>query len=218
MEDLSIAQEYLVCAVNEKGKLSGFSTERMVCMVAAGLLELQMEGCVSIEDNRIVVIGELPASMGYLKSMYDLIDQPKPLTLDKLLNAYNYSFSGKALTELTVAIGDSLEQLGVVTCEMGGLLKSTKCYLPKKGVVDHIIDKVRSELLENGEITDEVIALVVLLEKSRCLKTYFSDYERREIKNRLKEIVNSDEGKLVKRMVEYIETMTAVIIAATTAH
>ena len=77
---------------------------------------------------------------------------------------------------------------------------------------------MRSELLENGEITDEVIALVVLLEKSRCLKTYFSDHERREIKNRLKEIVNSDEGKLVKRMVEYIETMTAVIIAATTAH
>lgn len=44
MQDLSITQEYYICAVNEKGRISDFSTERLVCFVAAGLLDLQLEG------------------------------------------------------------------------------------------------------------------------------------------------------------------------------
>ena len=39
MQDLSITQEYYICAVNEKGRISDFSTERLVCFVAAGLAE-----------------------------------------------------------------------------------------------------------------------------------------------------------------------------------
>ncbi len=37
MQDLSITQEYYICAVNEKGPHFDFSTERLVCFVAAGL-------------------------------------------------------------------------------------------------------------------------------------------------------------------------------------
>ena len=46
MKDMTLTQEYFICAVNGKGKISGFSTEKQVCLVAAGLLELQMEGCI----------------------------------------------------------------------------------------------------------------------------------------------------------------------------
>lgn len=218
MKDLSIAQEYLVCAVNEKGKLSGFSEERMVCLVAAGLLELQMEGCVLVEGKKVVVTAELPEQMYYLKPMYDLLDQPKPMKLDKLLETYNFSFSGKKLTELTDAIGASLEAMGVVEGEMGGLFKSTKCYIPQKGVINSIIDKVRAELLEDGDVTDDVMALVVLLEKSKCLKTYFSEFERREIKSRLQVLLDSEAGKLVKHMVDYIDDMMTMIIAVMAVH
>ena len=49
MQDLSITQEYYICAVNEKGRISDFSTERLVCFVAAGLLDLQLEGVNSRE-------------------------------------------------------------------------------------------------------------------------------------------------------------------------
>ena len=43
MKDMTLTQEYFICAVNGKGKISGFSTEKQVCLVAAGLLELQMD-------------------------------------------------------------------------------------------------------------------------------------------------------------------------------
>ena len=44
MKDMTLTQEYFICAVNGKGKISGFSTEKQVCLVAAGLLELQKIG------------------------------------------------------------------------------------------------------------------------------------------------------------------------------
>ena len=53
MKDMTLTQEYFICAVNGKGKISGFSTEKQVCLVAAGLLELQMEGCICIDKKQV---------------------------------------------------------------------------------------------------------------------------------------------------------------------
>ena len=35
MQDLSITQEYYICAVNEKGRISDFSTERLVFWICS---------------------------------------------------------------------------------------------------------------------------------------------------------------------------------------
>lgn len=42
MRDLTLSQEYLLCAVNEKGRLPHLGVERTVCLVAAALLGLQL--------------------------------------------------------------------------------------------------------------------------------------------------------------------------------
>ena len=55
MKDLSITQEYMLCAMNEKGKISGFDTNKLVCMVASGLLELQMADCIQLEKKKVMV-------------------------------------------------------------------------------------------------------------------------------------------------------------------
>ena len=60
-----------------------------------------------------------------------------------------------------------------------------------------MVDMVRSELLEDDTVTDEVAALTALLDKSGCLKEYFSKFEQKEIKQRLKEIAASPNGRLV---------------------
>ena len=45
MKDLSILQKYMVCTVNEKGVFPFVSVEeRILGLVAAGLLELEMAG------------------------------------------------------------------------------------------------------------------------------------------------------------------------------
>ena len=100
MQDLSITQEYYICAVNEKGRISDFSTERLVCFVAAGLLDLQLEDCVSLDQKRVAVTGPLPEGRNYLKSLYGFLAEKGSMKPEKVMEAYTYSLSDKHIDAL----------------------------------------------------------------------------------------------------------------------
>ena len=56
----------MVCTVNEKGVFPFASVEeRILGLVAAGLLELEMEGCITIRGRKISAAGRLPARRTY---------------------------------------------------------------------------------------------------------------------------------------------------------
>ena len=74
-----------------------------------------------------------------------------------------------------------------------------------------VIEKLRAEFLEQGEISDEVIVLGALLNKSGLIKKYFSKYEVQKLNERLKEIKQSEAGVLVKQLVDYIDTLIVII-------
>ena len=69
MRDLTLSQEYLLCAVNEKGRLPHLGVERTVCLVAAALLELQLEGCVAVDKKYVTVTGPLPEGQAHLRRL-----------------------------------------------------------------------------------------------------------------------------------------------------
>ena len=122
MKDLSLTQEYFICAVNDKGKLSGFNVERLVCLLASGMLELQLSGCIRIDDGKkhlltgsgksVSVAGPLPDEKAFLRPLYDYLNQGKPMKMEKILEDYHYSFSGKRLNALIGSIGESLARKG----------------------------------------------------------------------------------------------------------
>ena len=126
MRDLSITQEYLICAMHGKGKISGFNVEKLVCVVASGLLELKMENCIVLEKKKVRVTGELPAKKMYLKPLYNFINQPKPVKIEKIIEEYNYSFSDRKLRELIGAVGTSLEEMGLVSITESGIISKRK--------------------------------------------------------------------------------------------
>ena len=55
MKDMTLSQEYLVCAVNEKGKIGNLDIEKVVCLLAAGLLELQLAECITMDQKAATV-------------------------------------------------------------------------------------------------------------------------------------------------------------------
>ena len=130
MRDLTLSQEYLICAVNEKGTLFTFNTEKLVCLVAAALLELQLEGCAAVDKKFITVTGPLPQEMAHLRPLYDYLNTGKPMQTEKLLEEYTYSVTDAHLNELMAAIGDSLVQQGLMTPVKAGLLGKKQGYLP----------------------------------------------------------------------------------------
>lgn len=82
-----------------------------------------------------------------------------------------------------------------------------------------MIQKIRAELLESGGISDETVALVSLLEKSNRIKQYFSAHESKQLKARLQEVKEAPANKMIRHMIEYIETiLTVIIISAASGH
>ena len=213
MKDLSVVQKYMLCALGDKGLFPLVSAdERSLCLVAAAVLELQMEGCVAAEGKKLSVAGKLPEGRAYLAPLYTFICEKQPVKLNAVVDAYCLSFSDKRLNELRNAVGQSLvEAEAAAPCKAGLLGKQG--YLPAAGAVQSVVEQMRAELLEDGPVCDDTVALVVLLEQARCLKQYFSDYERRQIKEKMQALRDSDEGKLVRKMLDYLEFLLYSVAA-----
>lgn len=220
MKDLSIAQEYLLCAVSEKGKIPSISGEVPACILASGLIELMMSGLIGISGSKTInVIGEFSAEPGYLASLLARLKQTGTVNLDKIAQEYCLGLSTKKLNTLITDIGNSLADRGCVTVKKGGLLAGLPLFIPNPEEVDKVIQKIRAELLESGNISDETAALVSLLEKSGRIKQYFSPYEAKQLKARLQEIKETPANQIIKHMIEHIEAiLTVIIVASVSAH
>lgn len=219
MKDLSVSQSYLVCSLNDNGKIPSLATERFVCLLVGGLIDLIFAKNVIIgEDKKLCIVGEQNEENQHLNSLYSFIKESKPMTVKKLASEYAFTFTDKRIKLLIKDVGESLADLGYVTVEHGGIFGKTPCFIPDKKIVDNIIQNIRAELLEDGIISDNIIALVSLLEKSNQIKKYFSKYEKDQLKKRLQEMKESGSYKLVKEMADYVDTLVAVIAATGAAH
>lgn len=219
MKDLSISQSYLLCVLNEKGKLPSLSTDIPICLLAGGLIDLIYGKSVTVgEDKKLRITGDLDWENQHLTSLYSFIKESKPMKLETLATEYGFSFTDKRLKLLIKDIGMSLVSLGYATTESGGLLGKTPYFIADKKIVDNIIQRIRAELLENGALSDNIIALTSLMEKSNQIKSFFSKYENDQLKQRLKEIKDSDAHKIVKEMLDYITTMITLIVVSGIGH
>ena len=208
MKDLTITQEYMICALNEKGKMSEMlGVEKIVCFVASGLLEMKLEGCIAMEKKKVCVISDLPEKLAHIKPLYDYINRCESVKIEKIIEEYTYTFTDKRFYELVDSVGKSLAEINMAEEIEKGILGKRKYYIPTKDAVHYVIDMIRSELLEEGEITEDIVLLTILLAKGKIIKKYFSEYEQKEMKLRLKEILNSADGHMVQEMIDHIENM-----------
>lgn len=219
MKDLSITQEYLLCALNKKGKIPAFGNEIQTCFVAGALLELLNNEFVKIQDKKVVINKEMNEAFDYLRPLYSFIEGSKPKSIKNLASDYVFTFSSKKLNDLIQSVGDSLV---AADCADGkkerGIFGGEKVrYFPKAERIENVVQKVRAELLEDGDLSDETVCLTSLLNKSGLLKQYFSKYESKQLNDRINEIKNSDSNRLVKEMLDYIDTLVLVTIIASTS-
>lgn len=191
----------------------------LVCLLAGGLIDLIFAKEVAVgTDKKLSIVGELCEENQHLISLYTFIKESKPMKVDGLASQYAITLSDKRLKLLINEVGTSLSVLGYATTEKGGFLDKTTRFIPNKKIVDNVIQNIRAELLEDGTVSDNMIALVGLMDNSNQIKRYFSKYEKDKLKVRLKEIKDSDSNGLVKEMVDYIETLIAVIAVSGAAH
>lgn len=212
MDDLSVCQEYLLCSLNEKGNLPALSTEVPVCLLAGGLIDLLFSKSIAInEKKQFHIIGDLKSENQHLQSLYEFINEAKPMKVDQLVSQYAFTFTDKRLKLLIKDIGSSLVDKSYATADTKGFFGNSVSFIPNVEAIDRVIQSIRAELLEDGVLSEDMIALVSLLEKSNQIKRYFSKYEKEQLKLRLNEIKKDPSNKLVKEMIDYIEMMMVLI-------
>ncbi len=217
MKNLSFTQEFFLCALKPQGSTTlTHSTESSTCLLAGGLLELLMDGYISIDDKKMFVNKDLSSDKMYLTPIYELIKTNKPMKNEAI--AEKYAFDFKRPNELFQSVGYSIVEDGYVVEESNqGLFKNKVRFLPNESEVTKVVEKLRAEFLEEGNASDEAIVLGALLNKSGLIKKYFSKYEMQKLNDRIKEIKQSEAGALIKQLVDYIDTWITIIIVITSA-
>lgn len=216
MTELSLIQQYLLCAVKKNGKLPTLGNEKVLCLSAAGVLELLLADVLAFDGKKLTVLAPLPEQKEYLRPVYAWIEKKQPVKFNAVVEHFSFSLTGAAIKELTGTVGDSLVAAGCMQREKGGFLGKEDRYIPQAEAVDRVVQGIRSELLEEGELSEDVVALAVLLNKSGELARYFSAYEKDALKKRLKEIRENPQSEIVRKAAEYIDSLFLMIIVATT--
>ncbi len=211
MTDLTITQEYMICVVNDKGILSNHRQYAAAALIASGLLEMEMENCIDIENNKIAIKSNLPAKLLCLKPLYEEIEQARAIKIEKIIETYMVSLTETKFRKLTSSINNSLVEAGVAKMVKAGILENKEGCVPNQEIRDHIIEEIRAEILGKNTISEKTTVLTILLDKADCLKEYFSKYERKKLKARLGEIRNSDTDTLVKEIIKHVDNLMAAI-------
>ncbi len=215
MKDLTFTQEFFLCALRPKGSTAlTNSIKSSTCLLSGMLLELSMGGYIEIDgENKVQIKNKTLSEQTYLTSLYHFIQKNKPMKVVKI--AEKYAFDFKKPEELFRLVGYSLVKGGYVAEEKGkGLLRNKVRFIPDAMEVSKVVEKIRAEFLEQGVLTDEVVILGVLLYKCGLIKKYFSKYEVQKLRKRLKEVMQSDAGIFVKKLVDDIDTWFVIICSS----
>ena len=216
MINLSLSQEYLMCALNDKGKIPTFNLERVIAVAASAVAELMMDDIVVSDGKKLSVKKVLPAEKSYLNPVYNFIEKKEHVGFRTVVEHFSFTLSSKNIEELFNSIGESLVKAGCAQKEKSGMLGSKNAYVPDKKAVDNIIQNIRAEILEDGELTEDIAALAALLDKTGELMRFFSAYEKKDVKKRLKEIKENPENKEIAKVINYVEELMMIIIISAT--
>ena len=189
MKKLSLMQEFFLCALKPQGSTSfKDSTENSACLVAGGLFELLLDEYVFLEDKKIIITKDLTTDKMYLEPLYSFLKDSKPMNIEVIIEKLA-SDNNKKSNELFQLVGMSLTNDGfVTTVNNSGLFRNKLRFIAQEVQVTKVVEKLRAEFLEEGNLSEDVIVLAALLNKSSLIKKYFSKYEVQKLSQRLKEI------------------------------
>ena len=216
MYQLSLSQQYLLCTMKKNGALPALGMEKSVCLTASCVLELLLEDVLAFDGKHLTVKGPLPEGSAYLRPIWQVVEQKQPVKFEGVVELFALSLTDTRLKELLSGLGESLLAAGCVRREKGGLFGGRDLYPPQAEAVDAVVQGIRAELLEEGPLSQDVVALTALLHKSGDLKKYFSSYEKDALRGRLKEIREQPQSEMVRRAIEYVDSLLMLVIVATT--
>jgi hypothetical protein len=205
VKSLSIPQEFVLLALDrETNKLkSMFRMHVALYTIMACIVELSINGNVTFDDDDTIRIAN-SASTGekYLDRLLEIITAEKPKKLEKWVSYFYYR-----QREIYKMVVESLVDQGVLEIENAEVLfvVPVKKYSDVANKRNHIVERIRAELLEQGNVDEHTVALVLFLNIKSMLTDYFSDYEQKTLKQKLEILRKEDIYKKIRTVDKVIQ-------------
>ncbi len=217
MKNLSLTEEYALCILNEKESKSVLcSNEYAVCIIATSIWELIAYKTIKLtEDKNLVVNVNFNGVKGYLKYIYDDIALKESIKVNEFVENYIFNGPNSNLKNIVNSLVEDLIKNNSIKIEKKeGLFKEKSVYIGNEIVINSIIKKIREDVLENKNTRVETMILATMLFWSKAYKEYFSKYEAKQIKEKVKEIRETEEYLFIKEVLDDIQSILLTIVVS----
>jgi hypothetical protein len=212
---------FLTGLLDKSGKVSSaYSVIGSTYLLLAGLVDLQENGYIKINAKPKGLTGlsldilktDTTGLSNFQQAILSFVVS-NPELKDPAKNA-NFLIETKVF-EMVLANMIAAKLIAKVESKFL-FFKWSKDVLTAKGKAEQeqLIEEMRANLLEDGEIDIEVIAQILILDKLDGLKRYFSEYEHKELKAKVEKLKsqNPDISTKILNLVSYITTFDDTMI------
>ncbi len=210
MKELTITEKYALCMLKEQGKLN--KIEIRPHLIVSMIVEMMLNGNVEITDKNKVNLKENLPTKGYNRKLYEIIQESRmEVPLKSIVTSICGGISDRKIINMIELLQESMLEKGLISREMTkGLLGNKEVIIVNENEVNCVIEEVRAEFLEKGNLTEDFILLGSLLNATKFLKNIFTKYEKETLKKRLEEIKGTEIAKKVKVAQSVIDDMIAI--------
>lgn len=216
MDQYSLTQAYTLLALDDRGKLSGLQTQRVIGLVAAGLLELEGGGIIALSSEGATILKTLPGRLVYLSPLYDELPPEGSIAMDRVVQPFIRALSTKKITAYVDALGTSLAALEAVTIVQTGVFDKKNLYLPKPAAVKNLTADIQAIGTSSTSPKRDEVALTMLLDRTQLLRDYFSYAEQQAIKGAMAALKTQGDPEIDAFLAAYeafFTAITAIIVA-----
>lgn len=207
---ISLTQRFFLCTETGSESVDIRDEKGMFGLVAAALLELELSGCVCIEERKVCACAPLSEGCAPLAPLYNYIRRKGPLSVGKIARA---SFVKDIL--LLQLPNDSLSwqlrQSVGTALELRGLAQSRgekKPFLPKPEAVQAEFAELRATLIDRTLPLDgDTAALALLLDKMGVLAERFSAADCQKMRALLTQAAQREENAAVLLAIQHFERL-----------
>ncbi|MGG5461279.1 GPP34 family phosphoprotein [Clostridium sp. B9] len=206
--ELSLSEQFVILDILSK-KISKNKKVKLlngkIYSIASIFIELFSDCKISFDEKQNVIFLETELTGVEFKDIIlQTIISKKPMTLKEWIE-YFYAHN-KLSTHIYNSIIENLINKRVLelTSTNAFLASSKKIYVDSKKICNSIIEKIKSEILEDCNMDETTLHLTFLLSSNKILDLYFSEYEYNSINNRISKIYENncyEELNIIKKSI-----------------
>ena len=211
---ISLTQRFFLCTETGSESVDIRDEKGMFGLVAAALLELELSGCVCIEEKKVRACAPLSEGCAPLAPLYNYIQRKGPVSVGKIARA---SFVNDILLlqlpndslswQLRQSVGTALELRGLAQSRDG----KKALFLPKPEAVQAEFAELRATLIDRTLPLDgDTTALALLLDKMGVLAEHFSAAECEQMRDALTQTAQREENAAVLAAMKHFEELWKV--------